>query len=190
MINSPTLEESFKSKLTNLSNYFRHDQFYYKNIYDFVLREGKMYESIQLTPEERKATMKRITSLNGKFAQNQCFNNSGNLAMSDIKNKIKYVEGFIFKRESGIPILHAWNEINGKVVDLTLINKFGEFTLGAFEDDIAYCGSSFTTKYVRSMFLTKKSRSLLTDISNPNYLWPILQNQFTEENLNILMSLK
>jgi len=181
------LEQSFKNKLSQLAAYFRHEEFYYKNIYDFTLVEGKMYESKQLTPEEHKSTMKRIKSLNGKFAQHQCFYNSGSLAMSDLKGKIKYVEGFIFKKDLDIPILHAWNEINGKVIDITIINKYGEFTLGSFEDDIAYCGSVFPTAYIRKIFLSKNSRSVLSDIANPNKLWPILHNKFTEENIKSLL---
>lgn len=178
------LETQFKDKLSLLSQYFRHETFYYKNIYDFVLREGKMYESNPLTSEENKFTMKRIKSLNGRFAQHQCFHNSGSLAISDLKGKIKYVEGFIFKKSLDIPILHAWNELNGKVIDLTINN---ELTLGSYENDIAYCGSIFPTEYIRKIFLSKNSRSVLSDIANPIKLWPILKNKFTEENIKSLL---
>jgi len=179
------LEKTFKDKLTLLSSHFRHEDFYYKNLYDFTLREGKMYEKKNLTPEERMFVMKRIKSLNGSFAQNQCFHNSGKLAMGDLKDKIKYVEGFVFKAETGIPILHAWNEINGKVIDITLINKFGEFTLGLFENDIAYRGTIFPIDYIRRMFISKNSRSILSDISDPENLWPVLKNKFNTYKLNI-----
>lgn len=181
------LEQIFKNKLSELSQYFRHDDFYYKNIYDFVLMEGKMYKSEHLTKEENKYTMKRIKSVNGKFEQHQCFYNSGRLSIGDLSEKIKYVEGFIFKKDLNVPILHAWNEINGKVIDLTVINKYGEFTLGSYEDDIAYCGTVFPTAYIRKIFLSKSSRSILSDIANPNKLWPILHNQFTEENIKSLL---
>jgi hypothetical protein len=175
------LEQLFKEKLKDLSSYFRHEDFYYKNIYDFILVEGKVYESQPFTSEERKQVLKRIKSLNGSFAQNQCFSNSGKLAMCDSKEKIKYVEGFIFKKEIGIPILHAWNEINGKVIDITLINQFGEYTIGSFESDIVYCGSTFPTNYVREIFSQKtKSRSLINDLSHPENPWPILRRQFTK----------
>ncbi len=142
------IESLFVDKLTHLSGYFRESAFHYKNIFDFTIREGKMYESQPFTSEERKSAVKRINSLNGTFAPNQCFSNSGKLAMCDHKEKIKYVEGFIFKKEIGIPVLHAWNEINGKVIDITLINQFGEYTLGKFENDIAYLGNIFPIKYV------------------------------------------
>lgn len=181
------IEELFKEKLTNLASYFRQQDFYYKNIFDFTCIEGKMYKSQSFTTEERKSTVKRINSLNGMFAPNQCFSNSGKLAMSDSKNKIKYVEGFIFKREIGIPILHAWNEINGKIIDITLINKFGEYSLGEYENDMAYFGTVFPIGYVRSIFLQKtKSRSLLSDISDHNNPWPILKERFTDDYINSL----
>jgi hypothetical protein len=183
----PRLEKLFKEKLTDLAGYFRHEEFYYKNIFDFTLREGKVYESQPFTSEERKFVIKRINSLNGSFAPNQCFSNSGKLAMADATEKIKYVEGFIFKEETGIPILHAWNEINGKVIDITIINKYGEYTIGAFENDIAYSGNIFPISYIRRLFASKtKSRSVLSDISDPNNFWPILKNQFTEEYINSL----
>ena len=175
------LESKFQQKILELSGYFREDRFYYKNIYDFILREGKVYQSQPFTSEERKFVIKRINSLNGSFAPNQCFSNSGKLAMCDSKNKIKYVEGFIFKEETGIPILHAWNEINSKVIDITLINRYGEYTIGSFEKDIAYSGAIFPTNYIRSLFFSKtKARSVLSDISDSVNLWPILKQPFTE----------
>jgi len=175
------LGQLLKERLINLSGYFRHENFHYKNTYDFILMEGKVYESQPFTSEERKQVLKRIKSLNGSFAQNQCFSNSGKLAMADSKEKIKYIEGFIFKKESEVPILHAWNEINGKVIDITLINQFGEYTIGCFESDIAYFGCTFQTSYVRQMFSQKtKSRSLISDISDPDNLWPVLRKPFAK----------
>lgn len=176
------LERNFVDKALELSKYFRHEDFYYKNIYDLILREGKLYKSQPFTSEENKSVTKRIRSLNGTFAPHQCFSNSGKLAMADHKEKIKYVEGFIFKEEIGIPILHAWNEINGKVIDITLINKYGEYTIGTFENDISYIGVTFPTRYVRKIFCLK-SRSLLDDVYGQ---WPVLKNQFTSEYINSL----
>lgn len=175
-----SLEGKFQQKMLELSGYFRESSFHYKNIYDFTLKEGKVYKSEPFTPEERKAVIKRIKSLNGTFAPNQCFSNSGKLAMADHKENIKYVEGFIFKEEIGIPILHAWNEINGKVIDITLINQYGEYTIGSFEKDIVYSGTIFPTSYIRKLFSSRiKSRSVLSDISDPDNLWPVLKQKFT-----------
>lgn len=178
------LKELFQQKTIELSGYFKQDDFYYKNIYDFILKEGKVYQSQPFTSEERKFVLKRIKSLNGTFAPHHCFSNSGKLAMADHKEKIKYVEGFIFKEEIGIPILHAWNEINGKVIDITLINKYGEYTIGSFEEDILYSGAVFPISYIRKTFLSKtKSRSVLDDISGH---WPVLKHQFTDEYIRSL----
>lgn len=81
-------------------------------------------------------------------------------------------------------ILHAWNEINGKIIDITIINKFGEYTLGIFEDDIEYFGCAFPTDYVKNTFLHKtRSRSLLMDISDDKNPWPLLRKKFTDEYL-------
>jgi hypothetical protein len=174
-----SLEEKFQQKMLELSGYFKESSFYYKNIYDFTLREGKIYKSQPFTSEERRIVLKRIKSLNGTFAPNQCFSNSGKLAMADHKENIKYVEGFIFKKEIGVPILHAWNEINGKVIDITLINQYGEYTIGSFEKDIVYSGNIFPTGYVRKIFASKtRARSVLSDISDPDNLWPILKQEF------------
>jgi hypothetical protein len=181
------LDQLFQEKLISLSCYFRHEYFYYKNKFDFTLREGKIYKSVPFTAEERKFVLKRIKSLNGTFAPNHCFLNSGKLAMADSTFNIKYVEGFIFKKDDEVPILHAWNEINGKVIDITLINKYGEYTIGTFEDDIAYRGTVFTTRYVRSAFSHKtRSRSILSDISDKSNPWPILKEKFSEEYLDSL----
>jgi len=181
------LDQLFQERLTCLSAYFRHEEFYYKNIYDFTLKEGKVYASQPFTSEEHKFVTKRVRSLNGTFAPNHCFLNSGKLVMADSKDKIKYVEGFIFKKEDEVPILHAWNEINGKVIDITLINKYGEYTIGSFEDDIAYRGTVFPTSLVRKVFGHKtRSRSILSDISDKHNPWPILKHRFTEEHTKSL----
>jgi hypothetical protein len=58
-----------------------------------------------------------ITSLRMKPEIKQCYYNSQMFAMGD--DSVHYYEGFCYD-EGLVPLEHAWNVVNGEVVDLTL----------------------------------------------------------------------
>lgn len=97
----------------------------YTSIYDFVLKEAKMYTSQKLTENEQRTINQAIGELPFAPQQKQCFKNSQSLVFSDDSDQIKYVEGYIRLKDISLPIhiSHAWNEINGKVIDITLAIK-------------------------------------------------------------------
>lgn len=71
------------------------------------------------TPEE-KATLKAMKTSVGNCKIGYCFMNAQRLTAYDKNPAVKYVEGLVTVH--GVPIDHAWVEINGKVYDPT-INK-------------------------------------------------------------------
>lgn len=129
------LNDTLTSELVLLTK-----QYGQETIWAYTLANGKFYESSPLTSEEQKSVRKRITSLNRQFVKDS-FINSSNLALSDSKGKIKYVEGFIYIKYFDIAFLHAWNEINGKVIDTTLKTKDEGRNFGSFDENISYMGT-------------------------------------------------
>ena len=129
------LNDTLTSELVLLTK-----QYGQETIWAYTLANGKFYESSPLTSEEQKSVRKRITSLNRQFVKDS-FINSSNLALSDSKGKIKYVEGFIYIKDFDIAFLHAWNEINGKVIDTTLKTKDEGRNFGSFDENISYMGT-------------------------------------------------
>ncbi len=164
-----------------------HPEYYYKSILDFVSQEGKVYQPQEFTSEEYKYVRKRIRALNFSPKQSsQSFHNSCKLAIYDSRKIIKYVEGYIINANSNVtpspvPRLHAWNEINGKVIDITItdreLNRRDGYIMGKFKK-IAYRGIAFQhdqifTHVMRSDF---SSGSI---IDNFMMKWPLLKTKFT-----------
>lgn len=111
---------------------------------DFIRKEGAIKQSKELTPEENKFIRKRMRSTNCSFDKHNCFHNSAMLLMSDSEKRIKYIEGVILIK--GEATTHAWNEISGKVIDVTLQN-FGKF------NDISYYGLEIPQDQIKSLVL-------------------------------------
>ena len=90
------------------------DGYSYNGLYDYVAVNGVEFESASLTEEEhdivKQAMGRRV------WRQQECFMNAQELALSD--DRLVYHEGYAVG-SVGIPILHAWVAINGKVVDVT-----------------------------------------------------------------------
>jgi hypothetical protein len=79
-------------------------EYCYRNVYDFVLREGQFFEP-RLRPEQ--ITLRHI---------GECFRNA---FLTMMKTELQYVEGYAVTG-SKIPVLHAWNvDAEGSVIDST-----------------------------------------------------------------------
>ena len=113
--------------------------FYYKSMYDFILKEGKTYESAELTKEEKEIFQAAMVELGFTPQKKQCFYNAQMLLEADISGQIKYVEGYAHNL---IPVLHGWNEINGKVIDVTFDYE-GEMIIGTLPEYLSYRGVAF-----------------------------------------------
>jgi hypothetical protein len=76
----------------------------YRNVYDFVLREGRFFEP---QPRPNSITLRHI---------GECFRNA---FLTMARTGLEYAEGYAVVG-SKIPILHAWNvDAEGSVVDMT-----------------------------------------------------------------------
>lgn len=129
---------------------------------DFIRKEGVVKQSKELTSEEKKFVKKRMRSTNCSFEKNSCFYNSALLMMSD-SQKIKYVEGVVLNG-NGCATIHAWNEVSGKVVDVTLQN------FGSFAENVCYYGVEIPQDQVRSIILKNgyPKSSIIVEKQNGN----------------------
>jgi hypothetical protein len=146
--------------------------YHYNSIYDFASREFGYYKPSFLTADEKSVVMMAIRNLGFKPQVKQCFYNSQMLAISDMTDKIRYVEGYAINI---IPTLHGWCEINGKVIDLTWKDD-GEYVLGNFPKDRSYAGVPFPTEYFAGLMTRNKyCTTLLEDYEND---FPVMKNEW------------
>jgi len=89
----------------------------YKSQYELVLAKGLEFSSEPLTDKEREIVLEAVKKLaRWHYPQiKQCFHNSYWLAKVS-KGALKYVEGWSYRL---IGVHHAWNTLNGKVIDTT-----------------------------------------------------------------------
>lgn len=81
------------------------DGAHYRNMYDFVLREGTMFTPAPLPAGVPQAIPRH------------CFHNS---IMLSVVRGLPYVEGFAINPAIGMPVQHAWNlDDRGRVIDCT-----------------------------------------------------------------------
>ena len=79
-------------------------EYCYRNVYDFVLREGRFFEP---RPRPDSITLRHI---------GECFRNA---FLTMAKTGLQYAEGYAVTGNK-IPVLHAWNvDAEGLVVDTT-----------------------------------------------------------------------
>jgi hypothetical protein len=158
--------------------------YYYSSQEEFILQNGQEFKSQQLTEEEKNFVIDLINRNGIRCKQRECFANAQRLAIDS--DKIKYVEGYA--NPNLIPVSHAWNLFNGKVVDLTWIEDTMKkansspkrqkemITLGEFSDKMEYFGVIIPTKIVCETALKNKEyNSLIDDWMNH---FPLLKNKF------------
>lgn len=169
--------KDYLEKLTKMIRGSRmNNDFFYKSMEEFVLLNGQEFKPQPLNEEERIFVVGLIEQEYIDCKVKECFANSQKFATSN--DKILYVEGFA-KPENLIPVLHSWNIINGKVIDLTwcddgdLIDKSeshwkkrkDNIILGDFKGE--YFGVIIPTKLVRNrMIKTGTFSSLIDDWEN------------------------
>jgi hypothetical protein len=79
-------------------------EYHYRNVYDFVLREGRFFEP---RPRPDLITLRHI---------GECFRNA---FLTTMRIGLEYAEGYAVVG-SKIPVLHAWNvDAEGSVIDST-----------------------------------------------------------------------
>jgi hypothetical protein len=79
-------------------------KYHYRNVYDFVLREGRFFEP---QPRPDSITLRHI---------GECFRNA---FVTMTRTGLRYAEGYAVSARK-IPVLHAWNvDAEGSVIDST-----------------------------------------------------------------------
>ena len=133
----------------------------------YVLREGRPYESQELTPDEMAYVLRALRR--GVFPVKQCYYNSQMiLANKDPERRFTYVEGYC--AHAVISVLHGWLEIGGKVVDVTMRSsvrakrrQLADRVLGCWSDGRAYLGVPMEREYVLERMVDRRAAGSLID---------------------------
>ena len=144
--------KDFLHQMVDMMAMTRHkapDGFEYATAYEYFLKNGNKFESSPLSEVELGALKRAIKGHNLKYKPKECFYNAQALAQDN--PKVHYVEGYCF---SGlIPFEHAWNAINGKVIDFTMAHSNGgKPILGEIPSGWEYFGVEFPTRMVRGLW--------------------------------------
>lgn len=149
----------------------------------YVLREGRPYESAELTPDEMAYLMH--ISRRMQFPIKQCYYNSQMLlTMRDHERRLTYVEGFC--AHAIIPVLHGWLELGGKVVDVTMRTehlakrkRLQDRVLGSWSDGRQYWGVRFDREYVVGRMIARRAAGSLIDDFEGEF--PLLRRERPEK---------
>lgn len=117
--------------------------------YDFLLDNGKQKKTADLTSKEKSEVVACTRRRRG--IRSACFYNAQMLTL-DSCEKLTYHEGYAASEELGIPLEHAWNEFNGKVIDNTWKKK-----------KVTYFGVKIPIKFIRHQIVEKEKS---TDMMN------------------------
>lgn len=158
---------------------FRSSQRSQLTVEGFVLRHGRIFSSEVLTPSELKIVQAayKLASRRCFFEQRECWWNAKALVKADRTKTLRYVEGY---GRHLIPTLHAWAEINGKVVDMTWRvshleeGSFENWNVGRFSTDFEYHGVVFSSDELAQW--TPKDKSSLLD--NWKNQWKLIRSDF------------
>lgn len=131
----------------------------YINTEEYVAKLGKGYGPAELTRAELLLLRKAVAAARRagcQFQIKQCFYNSQMLIGGN--PQIQYVEGYVMKEPLPIAIHHAWNTLNGKVIDLTMRHPIGEGradfygcrVIGTWTDRRGYLGVEIPREEVRA----------------------------------------
>ena len=137
---------------------------------DFILQHGQQYKSAKLTDEELDM-LRNVLSRQCSYKVKQCFYNAQSIGLTGI---IGYCEGYA--DSLGLPMEHAWNTINGKVIDMTWrFGNGGKPVLGIIPAGWAYYGVELPDAIVRKQWSKGESQPLITNWEDG---FPLLKNAF------------
>jgi hypothetical protein len=145
--------------------------FKYYCVDELILSAGSFSSPEDLTKEQQAYVNRFVNAVNPQVKQ--CFMNAQRLVSMEGGNRIQYHEGF---GAFHFPIHHAWNTIDGKIIDITwsLLNDYAH--------DIVYAGVPFPLQYIyHKQIETESYASMLFDeIGNGA---EICKHEFNHENL-------
>lgn len=141
----------------------------------YLLERGHVYAPRALTADENDYVLN--VAKRRRYPLKECFANTMKVVTDErfLGNHVKYAEGFVMRADIPLAIHHAWLDLNGAVVDLTLRVK-GRFTqrrdrsladrvaIGTFREPTTYFGMTFSEEEVVQRILqTQEYGSLLDD---------------------------
>lgn len=158
---------------------YQDNRFVYMGLEDFLLQHGNKFISQQLDDNEMKFLKKTIQQ-SDKYMPKQCFYNAQYIATAS-KGIIKYVEGVAYCRL--IPMDHAWNTINNKVIDFTwkMLNNDNPI-LGIIPDGWEYFGLDFEISRQEMMSHIRKHKEVKSFLQNWRDGYPLFQNKYKNPN--------
>jgi hypothetical protein len=150
--------------------HMKKNRYAYNGPAEFILKHGKQYQSAQLTPEEMEM-LKDILKVQCRYKAGQCSYNAQDIGLT---GRIGYVEGIA--DSLGVPMDHAWNTINGKVIDMTWkMNNDDQPVLGVIPEGWEYYGVELPYQLITKMWGTGKQHFLINDWHND---YPLLKGPF------------
>jgi hypothetical protein len=173
--------EQYLTQMVDMMKQSGHEkpaEFAYASIYEYFLKNGKQFQSNPLSPEELEILKNDIKRHKSLYKAKQCFYNAQRIAQN-IKNA-KYVEGYVWSNNIPIAIEHAWNSLNGKVIDFTMFHtNNGKPVVGVIPEGWEYFGVELPTRMIYDTW----SRHGLSISLVDNYLdnFPLLKQEKTEE---------
>lgn len=149
----------------------------------FVLARGHDPVDAQLTDGEWDLVAP--VAQGRRWPQGQCFSNSWRFLAERVRDVdleaagFRYVEGYV-AADSDLLIRHAWVELSGKVVDLTLRMPYRKRQRRALRDRVAgellgasYLGIAFPLRIVGEQVLERRMFDSIIDDWRRD--WPLLQ---------------
>lgn len=141
----------------------------YDNMFDFLLKEGRLYDATPYTREEEGLILNAFETIGHAPQIKQCYYNSQSLGLS---GALGYAEGYVAAGHVPVPLEHAWNTLpSGKAVDVT-IREMGEPNTckpkklleraKKNQRENAYLGVEFPSELIRKMWMeTQRAMNLL-----------------------------
>ena len=134
----------------------------------YVLDHGRPFEEEPLTREETKKI--RVGIRKARPAIKTCFYNAIKLWHFD--HDFKYCEGYIsaFEDKIVVPTYHAWNTINGKLVEITPMDHYQYYGV-VFSDEVT------SNHYITTQKAVAATRNWYPLIENWQMNFPFLVEQ-------------
>ncbi len=140
---------------------------------DYVLDRGSRFRSEAFSNEEKTFLLNVLRHCPLKrFPLGHCFHNAQIVVASDKSNTLQYCEGWAMGL-TGLPTLHGWVLLEGKVLDLTwrvaqrARGFLGDRVWGVIPVGWAYYGTTFSTSSVLTrVALLGAANSFLDDVAH------------------------
>ena len=108
----------------------------FNNFYGFLLKNGEEFNLGNNHNFNCRSLLKKYCIFRRKKG---CYYNAQQLAVYS-NGKYGYYEGYAIVKKIGIPLEHAWNDRNGKIIDIT------------WKDGVEYYGVNIPYKWLKKQY--------------------------------------